>query len=80
MPMAADILRMEFFLESGTLILVDGRTANARLLKAFLKRQWAYTHDRHSDIHLFELQEPPLGKINAKKLEFCLANAWLIDG
>jgi hypothetical protein len=32
MPMSADILRMEHFLLPGTLIVVDGRTANARFL------------------------------------------------
>jgi hypothetical protein len=57
MPMSADILRFEFFLEPGTLIVVDGRTANARFLKAYLRRDWAYAHMPTADIHLFELQE-----------------------
>lgn len=78
MPMSADILRFEFFLEPGTLILVDGRTANARFLKAYLKRNWAYFFDDIGDVHYFELQEAPLGKINATKLQFCLNNEWLI--
>jgi hypothetical protein len=78
MPMSADILRVEFFLEPGTLILVDGRTANARFLKACLKRNWAYFFDEIGDVHYFELQEAPLGKINATKLQFCLNNEWLI--
>ncbi len=72
MPMAADILRVEFYLEPGTLILVDGRTANARFLKSYLRRNWTYEHDAEADIHLFELDETPLGKFNARKLEFCL--------
>lgn len=79
MPMSADILRVEFFLEPGTLILVDGRTANARFLRAYLKRDWAYMHDPIGDIHYFELQEDALGKINATKLAFCLNNKWLIQ-
>ena len=33
MPMSADLLLLEPFLLPGTLILVDGRTANARFLK-----------------------------------------------
>ena len=32
-PMSADILYIEYFLEPGTFIIVDGRTANARFLK-----------------------------------------------
>lgn len=38
MPMSADVLRFEFFLVPGCLIVLDGRTQNVRFLKAFLKR------------------------------------------
>ncbi len=79
MPMSADILRVEFFLEPGTLILVDGRTANARFLKSYLRRNWVYMHDPMGDIHYFELQEEPLGPFNKLKLEFCLNGNWLIS-
>lgn len=79
MPMSADILRFEFFLEPGTLVLVDGRTQNARFLKSYLRRNWAYLHDPKGDVHYFELQEEPLGKLNARKLEFCLGNRWLLS-
>jgi len=78
MPMSADILLFEFFLEPGTLILVDGRTANARFLKSYLRRTWAYLHDPLGDIHYFELQEEPLGPYNNKKIEFCIKNKWLL--
>jgi hypothetical protein len=78
MPMSADILRFEFFLEPGTLILVDGRTANARFLLAYLRRNWAYHHDDVGDIHYFELQESPLGPFNQAKLQFCLDAEWLL--
>lgn len=78
MPMSSDILRFEFFLEPGTLVLLDGRTANARFLKAYLKRNWAYSYDPEGDIHLFELQEPPLGRYNKIKLDFCLGNKWML--
>jgi len=78
MPMSADILTFEFFLQPGTLVVVDGRTANARFLKAHLKRNWLYHHDCEGDVHLFELQEAPLGPLNKKQLEFCLANRWLL--
>ena len=76
--MSADILRFEFFLEPGTLILIDGRTANARFLKAYLRRNWAYLHDPAGDIHYFELQEEPLGPFNKAKLDFCLNGKWLL--
>jgi hypothetical protein len=79
MPMSADILRFEFFLEPGTLILVDGRTQNARFLKSYLKRNWAYQHDQIGDIHYFELQESPLGPFNKRKIDFCLNGKWLLD-
>jgi hypothetical protein len=78
MPMSADFLRLEFFLEPGTLIVVDGRTQNARFLKAFFKRNWHYFHDEKGDVHYFELQEKPLGRFNQKKLEFCLEGKWLL--
>ena len=37
-PMSCDILLIEYFLEPGTIIIVDGRTANARFLKDHFKR------------------------------------------
>ena len=43
MPMAADILAFERFLLPGTLIVVDGRGANARFLKTNLQRNWEYS-------------------------------------
>ena len=70
MPMSGDILRMEHFLLPGTLIVVDGRTANARFLKANLQRNWAYFYDNNFDQHFFELDEEPLGLHNEKQLEF----------
>jgi len=78
MPMSADILRVEYFLEPGTLILVDGRTANARFLKTYLRRNWVYRHDVEGDVHFFELQENPLGPFNKVKMEFCLGGKWLL--
>lgn len=78
MPMSSDILRFEFFLEPGTLIIVDGRTANARFLKSYLRRNWAYLHDSSGDVHYFELQEEALGSFNRAKLDFCLKNKWLL--
>jgi len=78
MPISADVLRFEFLLEPGTLIVVDGRTNNARFLKTYLKRNWIYHHDYLNDVHYFELQETPLGIFNKKKIDFCLNNEWLL--
>ena len=72
MPMAADILAFEHFLQPGTLIIVDGRTANARFLKCNLQRQWAYFHSSEWDQHFFELQEEPLGIYNNEMIKHCL--------
>jgi hypothetical protein len=78
MPMSGDILRFEYFLEPGCLILVDGRTQNARFLRDFFRRNWAYMHDPLGDVHYFELQEEPLGPINRRRLDFCLGGGWLL--
>lgn len=69
---AADVARMEWLLLPGTLIVVDGRTNNARFLKANFQREWSYTHDEEGDVHIFELVEAPLGGLNKKQIEFCL--------
>lgn len=79
MPMVADLLRFEFFLEPGTLILVDGRTANVRFLKAYFKRNWVHMHDPEGDVHYLELQEAPLGPFNRVKMDFCLNGKWLLS-
>jgi hypothetical protein len=75
-PLACDILKIEHFLLPGTLILVDGRTANARFLKSNLQREWRYEHDQEGDVHYFEMIEDPLGKWNRRQIEFCLGEDW----
>ncbi len=72
MPMSADVLAFEHFLQPGTLICVDGRAANARFLKVNLQRSWAYFYCEEWDQHFFELQEEPLGIYNKNLLDFCL--------
>ena len=76
MPMSADILSFEHFLTPGTLIVTDGRTANARFLKTNLQRDWIYCHDQDADQHYFELVEEPLGIYNKRQLEFCLGSSF----
>lgn len=72
LPMSADILFFEPFLLPGTLIVVDGRAANARFLKNNFQRNWKYNYFTKEDVHTFELIEEPFGKINARQLRFCL--------
>ena len=76
LPMSADILALEHFLLPGTLIVVDGRTANARFLKTNLQRNWTYHHSEQYDQHFFELKESPLGIYNKRQIEFCLGSDW----
>lgn len=76
LPMACDLLRIEHFLLPGTLIVVDGRTANARFLRANLQREWRYEHDVEGDVHYFEMIEEPLGVWNRRQIEFCLGSDW----
>ncbi len=73
-PMSSDLLTFEYFLEPGTFIIVDGRTANSRFLKDYFKRKWKYYHDIKGDCHYFELNETPLGPYNKIKLKFCLGD------
>lgn len=77
MPMAGDLLAIEHFLLPGCLIIVDGRTANARFLQTNFQRNWSYKHDTDGDIHIFELEEAPLGALNRRQIEFQLGADWL---
>ena len=70
MPMNSDILKYEHFLNPGTIILTDGRTANARFLKANFQRKWKYKFDEKNDQSLFYLNEKPLGRFNKKQMNF----------
>ena len=70
MPMACDILKFEYFYIPGTIIVIDGRAANAKFLKDNFKRKWRYINDKKADQHLFVLIDPILGEINKKQLDF----------
>lgn len=70
MPMVSDILRIEHFLLPGTVILVDGRTANARFMKSNLQRDWEYKHYPEYDIHIFKNIESALGVYNQREINF----------
>jgi len=68
LPMSADILRIEPYLWPWTLIVTDGRTANARYLQANLHRNWQYLHDPFGDRTIFRLDETPFGPITEDHL------------
>ena len=68
--MSADILRMEPILLPGTLILVDGRTNNARFLSNNFQRNFEIIWDKESDITTFDLKEERLGKYNILGSDF----------
>ena len=62
--MAADLLLMEPTLLPGTVILVDGRTNNARFLQQNFQRSFAQEWSVTEDYTLFTLDEPRLGPKN----------------
>ena len=70
MPMVADILKLEYFYTPGTIIVCDGRAANAKFLKDHFKRNWKYLSDKKNDQHIFYLNDPILGKFNQLQLKF----------
>jgi hypothetical protein len=67
-PMAADLILLEPFLWPGTLLVTDGRGANASFLKNNFKRNWLYRYDKKCDQHLFQLFEEPFGGISESLL------------
>lgn len=70
MPMISDILSIEFFLVPGTIIVVDGRGANANFFLRNFKRKWSYKYLESFDQHIFTLVEKPIGYLNKKILKF----------
>jgi len=70
MPMVGDIIKFEYFLTPGTIIITDGRSANAQFLKDNFKRNWLYDYDKKNDQNLFYLDAPCLGKWNKLQLNF----------
>ena len=75
LPMGADILRMEPHLWPETIIITDGRTANARFLASNLRRNWQVLHDPFGDRTTFRLEETPLGPIGERHVALRLKTA-----
>lgn len=69
---SGDVLRMEPQLLPGTLLVIDGRTANARFIESHFYRSWQSAYNPGGDVTVFELQEPPLGSISGETLLYCL--------
>jgi len=59
-PMAADLLFIEPILLPGTVILIDGRTANARFLQRNFQRKWRYDWFPEKDMTVLLLDEERL--------------------
>ena len=70
MPMVSDVLKFEYFYTPGTIIVLDGRAANAKFIKDHFKRNWRYINDQKNDQHIFCLADPSLGKYNTLQLAF----------
>ena len=68
--MSCDILNFEYFYTPGTIIICDGRAANAKFLKDNFKRKWLYKNDKINDQHIFVLIDSPLGKYNNLQLKY----------
>jgi hypothetical protein len=68
--MSGDLLLMEPTLLPGTLILVDGRTNNARFLANNFRRKYEIQWDREGDVTTFELTEPRVGPFNVLGTDF----------
>jgi len=74
-PMSIDLLMIEPFLWPETIIVTDGRTANARFLASRFKRDWQIIHDPFGDRTIFRLNETPLGLISEEHINFRLTQS-----
>ncbi len=68
LPNSADLLRLEPMLWPETVVIVDGRTANARFLHANLQRSWQTLRDPYGDRTTFFLDETSFGEISSRHL------------
>lgn len=70
LPMSGDLLLLEPFIWPGTVIVTDGRGANAYFLKNNFRRKWDYHYDSKIDQHTFELLDDPWGGISEALIQF----------
>ena len=69
-PMGCDILKLEYFYTPGTIIVIDGRSANAKFIKDHFKRKWIHNFDIKNNQNIFYLNDPVIGKYSKLQLEF----------
>ena len=69
-PIGCDLLKIEYFLTPGTIVVVDGRAATAKFLRDNFKRKWVYKKDKNFDQYIFILNDVSFGKWNNLQLEF----------
>lgn len=67
---SCDVLRIEPTLLPGTVIIIDGMTNNSRFIGRNLKRNWERLEDTSADYTIMILDEPPLGLIHKRQLDF----------
>ena len=70
MPMVSDIIKIEFFLKPGTIIVVDGRAANVQFMQSQFKRKWQYHYVKSIDKHVLLLKANSLGLANDLLIDF----------
>lgn len=70
MPMSADVLRIEHFLQPGTMVLFDGRTANAGFFEINSQKKWRKIRSEIHDQTLFIDESEVLGKYNEAFLRY----------
>ena len=70
MPMSGDILKYEFFLIPGTIVIIDGRGSNVNFLRKMLKRNWTYKYNKNIDQHYLLLSDDSIGIYNDRLISF----------
>jgi len=70
MPLSSDVLRLEWLLEPGAVVCIDGRMQNVQFLKQNLQREWQVEHFEELDQTVMTLVAPVLGKQNQLKLDW----------
>lgn len=74
MPMISDVLKFEYFFTPGTIIVMDGRGANAKFIKDNFRRDWLYGYEESWDQHIFYLNDDAIGPYNKLQLQFYKKN------
>jgi len=69
-PISSDIIKIEFFLNPGTIIVIDGRYHNVVYLRSNLKRNWIYHYVKYVNKHVLFLVEKPTGIMSKNLLSF----------